>query len=58
MAGLQNWLPWKQTNKQKNQRSAAREWEWQYNEREKEATKDRAEKKDEHIGRFKLLLHR
>ena len=55
MAGLQNQLPQMQTNK-KNKCSAAREWAWQHNEWEEEATKYRAEKKDEHIGRFKLFI--
>ena len=55
MTGLQNQLPQKQT---KNKRSAAREWTWQHNEREEGATKHRAEKKDEHTGRFKLFVLR
>ena len=55
MAGLRNQLPQKQT---KNKRSTAREWAWQHNEREEKATKHRVEKKDEHIGRFKLFLLR
>ena len=53
MAGLQKQLPQKQTI---IQRSVSREWVWQHDERE-EATKYRAEKKDEHNGRFQLFLH-
>ena len=45
-------------NKQKSYRSAAREWALQHDGRKEEATKHIAEKKDEHIGRFKLFLHR
>ena len=45
------------TNK-KNQHSAAREWAWQHDKKEKDATKHKVEKKDEHIGRLKLFLHR
>ena len=39
------------------QMEKARQWAWQHDEQE-EATKHRAEKKDEHIGRIKLFLHR
>ena len=54
MAGLQDRLMLKQT---KSQRSAAREQGWQHHQWEKEATKHIAEKKEEHIDRFKLFLH-
>ena len=53
MAGVQNQLPQKQKKtKQKNKCNAAREWAWQHDGREEEASKHRAEKKDEHNGRF------
>ena len=56
MVGLQNHF---HKNKQKkNRRSAGREKAWQHSEWEEDATKHRAEKKDEHSGSFKLFLHR
>ena len=54
MAGVQNQLP----QEQKIKCNAAREWAWQHDEREEEASKHRAEKKDEQNGRFKLFLLR
>ena len=50
--------PSKTKKTQKNKHSLAREWAWQHNEQEEEATKLRAEEKDEKIGRFKLFLVR
>ena len=44
--------------KQKDQRSAARDWALQSDERKEEATKHIAEMKCEHTGRFKLFLHK
>ena len=60
MSGL--WVGYKitstKTNKKKNRRSAAREKAWQHSEWEEDATKHTAEKKYEHMGSFKLFLHR
>ena len=44
--------------KQTKKISAARERARQHDEREEEATKHRAEKRDGHIGRFKSFLQR
>ena len=56
------WLGYKISflkNKQtKNKLSAIREWAWQHEEWEEEATKHRAEKKDEHVGRLKSFFLR
>ena len=54
MAGFYGFCKNKQT---KTQDSAAREQACQHGEQEEEATKHKAEKKDEHMGRFKLFLH-
>ena len=44
--------------KQKNHHSAARYQAWQHDEGEEEAIKRMAKKKERHIGRFKLFLHK
>ena len=60
---LLDWLKdmdygWATKSASSKKHSTAREWAWQRDEWEEEATKKRAEKKDEHIGRFKLFLLR
>ena len=44
--------------KKKNQHSEVIERVWSHSEQEEEVTKHRAEKKAEHIDRFKLFLQR
>ena len=48
----------KQSKKKKNQHSEVIERVWSHSEQEEEVTKHRAEKKAEHIDRFKLFLQR